>query len=109
MPRKQIDHWNDGLEPRAVRLPDGGKLVTLRDAGEYINALPKPIQRSAPWQLAVRELLKAADGHGPWRMFAALAINRALYGVTPPPIGNPDDAPPSPKWRNQRKRDAWRG
>jgi hypothetical protein len=32
----------------------------------------------------------------------------ALHGKPEPPIGNPDDAPPAPKWRNQRKRDAWR-
>jgi len=41
-------------------------------------------------------------------MFAALVINRGLYGVTQPPIGNPEDAPSSRKGRNQRKRDAWR-
>jgi hypothetical protein len=102
------DHWDDPLEPRAVRLPDGRELVTLRDAGQFINALPKRVEDSEPWQLAVRELLKAAEGRGPWRVFAPLAINRALYGKAEPPIGNPDDAQPSPKWRNIRKRDAWR-
>jgi hypothetical protein len=102
------DHWHDPLEPRPVRLPDGRELVTLREAGDFIAKLPKRDQDSEAWQLAVRELLKAADGCGPWRFFAGLAINRALHGKTEPPIGNPHDAPPSPKWRNQRKRDAWR-
>jgi len=106
---KPADHWNDELEPRPVRLPDGGELVTLRDAGDYIARLPKPEHDRDEWQIAVRELLRAAKGHGPWRFFAGLAINRALYGVTPPPIGNPDNTPPTSKWRNQRKRDAWRG
>jgi len=102
------DHWDDLLEPRAVRLPDGRELVTLRDAGEYIEALPKREQNRPEWQWAVRQLLRAAQGHGPYRMFARLAIGTALNGKPEPPIGNPDDAPPSPKWRNQRKRDAWR-
>jgi hypothetical protein len=78
------DHWDDLLEPIAVRLADGGELVTLRDAGEYINALPKREQDKPEWQYAVRQLLRAAERH---RMFACLAINRALHGKPEPPIG----------------------
>jgi len=106
--RAVADHWDDELESRPVRLSNGRELVTLRDAGDYIAKLPKRDQDSDAWQLAVRELLKAADGRGPWRFFAGLAIMRALYGRTKPPIGNPDNAPPAPKWRNQRKRNPWR-
>jgi hypothetical protein len=62
----------------------------------------------SPVAPAVRQLLRAAQGHGPYRMFARLAISTALNGKPEPPIGNPNDAPPSPKWRNNRKRDAWR-
>jgi hypothetical protein len=82
-------------------------LVTLRDAGEDIEALPKHEQNKPEWQWAVRQLLRAAKGHGPYRMFAGLAINTALRGKPEPPIGNPNDAPPAPKWR-KGKRDAWR-
>jgi hypothetical protein len=32
----------------------------------------------------------AATGHVPWRFFARTAIMTALYGKTPPPIGNPN-------------------
>src|SRR4051794_40318308 len=99
------DHWNDHLEPRPVRLPGGRELVTLRDAGDYIAKLPKREQNKPEWQWAVRQLLRAAQGHGPYCMFAGLAIGTALYGKKPPPIGNPDDAPPAPKWRNNKKRD----
>jgi hypothetical protein len=39
---------------------------------------------------------------------ARIAIMHALHGKREPPIGNPDDAPPSPKWQGQQKRDPWR-
>ena len=102
------EHWNDDLEPLPVPLPDGGHLTTLREAAEFIAKLPKREQKRPEWQSAVRDLLRAASGHGPWRFFARLAIMRALYGKTEPPIGNPNDAPPAPKWRGRGKRDPWR-
>src|SRR5262245_1543353 len=102
------DHWDDDLDPLPVPLPEKGMLVTLRDAGAFIDKLPKKERDRPEWQTAIRDLMRAAQGHGPWRFFARLTIMRALYGKTPPPIGNPHDAPPAPKWRNQRKRDPWR-
>jgi hypothetical protein len=56
----------------------------------------------------VKELLKAATEVRAWRFFARLAIMHALHGKPESPMSNPDDAPPSPQWRGQRKRDPWR-
>ena len=67
--------------------------------GDYIEKLPKKEHDGLEWQTAIRDLMRAAAGHGPWRFFARIAIMTALYGKMPPPIGNPNDAPPAPKWR----------
>ena len=72
------------------------------------DAQEKREQAKPEWQWAVSQLLRAAKGHGPWRMFAGVAIATALYGKTEPPIGNPNDAPPAPKWRGRGRRDPWR-
>jgi len=53
--------------------------------------------------------MRAAAGHAPWRFIARIAIMHALYGKREPPIGNPNDAQPAPKWRNKPTRDPWRG
>jgi hypothetical protein len=89
-------------------MPDGGTLVTLRDAGNFIAKLPKREPDKPEWQLAAKDLTRAAAGHGPWRFIARIAIMHALYGRPEPPIRNPNDARPGPKWRGRRKRDAWR-
>jgi len=52
--------------------------------------------------------MRAAAGYGPWRFIAWIAIMHALYGKPEPPIGNPNDAPPAPKWHGRGKRDLWR-
>ena len=108
MADRTTTNWNDELEPFPVPLPDGGELVTLRDAGDYIARLPKAVHDRREWLIAVRDLMRAAQGHAPWRFFARLAIMHALYGKAEPPIGNPNDAPPAPKWRGRGKRDPWR-
>jgi hypothetical protein len=35
-----------------IELPDGRKLITLRDAGHYIQELPKVTQDRSEWQTA---------------------------------------------------------
>ena len=40
-----------------VLLPDGRKLVTLRDAGDYIANLPKKEADLAEWQAAIEALM----------------------------------------------------
>ena len=44
-----------------IPLPDGRKLVTLRDAGDYITKLPKADHTAAEWQAAMEALILVAD------------------------------------------------
>jgi hypothetical protein len=60
-----------------VSLPDGRQLVTLMDAGEYIQSLPKATQNTAAWQTATEALLIVVKS-GP-TMFARIAMMQALY------------------------------
>ncbi len=92
------DHWNVEFDD-PIPLPDGGQLVTLRDAGTYIARLPKAVHDSARWQLAISDLIRAATEEPAWRFFARLAIMKALYGKTPPPVGAE---------KRVKKRDAWK-
>ncbi len=48
------DFW-DELFDDPILLPDGGKLITLRDAGDYIARLPKTLHDSDRWQLAIKD------------------------------------------------------
>jgi len=43
-----------------IVLPDGRELLTLRDAAEYITALPKDEHDTADWQVAMETLLLVA-------------------------------------------------
>ena len=60
-----------------VLLPDGRKLVTLRDAADYIMKLPKVEQNLEAWQTAIEALLMAAEDRGPL-MHARIGMLRAL-------------------------------
>jgi hypothetical protein len=46
-----------------VILPNGRKLVTLRDAAKYIVKLPKAEQQASQWQTAA-EVLMLVGEHG---------------------------------------------
>ena len=61
-------------------LPNGQKLVTLLDAGQYIVMLPKREKDTPEWVAAAVEalLLIAATGGPP--MFARIGVIRALNG-----------------------------
>ncbi|MBR0712805.1 hypothetical protein [Bradyrhizobium liaoningense] len=62
----------------------GHKLVTLRDAGEYIAALPKAVHDRPEWQAAMEALILVVELGGP-TMFARIGIMRALnHGKSPP-------------------------
>lgn len=69
---------------------DGRKLVTLRDAAEYVLALPPEVRAEPAWQGAAKELKNAAELDPAWRWFARSAIVRALHGPDDPPVGNPE-------------------
>ena len=60
-----------------IVLPDGRKLLTLRDAAEYITALPKAEHGAADWQIAMETLLLVAERNGPEKL-ARIAVMKAL-------------------------------
>jgi hypothetical protein len=80
--RAVSDNWDATFIP-AIPLPSGGQLVTFRDAGHYIDKLPKRHQADPLWQRAVKELLLAATDQVAWEFFARLSIMKALYRDRP--------------------------
>ena len=60
-----------------IPLPRGRQLVTLKDAAEYIQKLPKPEQDLKEWQATVEALLLVVELNGP-TMMARIGILRAL-------------------------------
>ncbi|WP_371260489.1 hypothetical protein [Bradyrhizobium sp. Ec3.3] len=54
----------------------GRKLVTLREAGEYIAALPPKVHDAPEWQAAMEGLILVVEQGGP-TMFARIGIMRA--------------------------------
>lgn len=61
-----------------VPLRGGGRLATLQQAANYIMGLPEAMQREPHWQVAVENLINAAETGGGWLMFARIAMMRAL-------------------------------
>jgi hypothetical protein len=66
-----------------IILPDGRELLTLRDAAEYISALPKAEHDAADWQVAMETLLLVAERDGP-EMLARIAVMKALNRQSKP-------------------------
>jgi hypothetical protein len=60
-----------------IPLPGRRELVTLRDAGGYIAALPRAKQESPEWQAATEALIMAAEDRGRL-MHAHIGMLRAL-------------------------------
>lgn len=60
-----------------IELPDGRLLVTLRDAREYVAAMPKKEHAAPEWQAAAEELPLVVERGGP-TMFARIGVLRAL-------------------------------
>jgi hypothetical protein len=73
-----------------IKTPDGKSLRTLKDAAEYVLALPKKAQADPAWQHAAECLKNAAEREIAWMWFARPAMMRALLGPDKPPIGNPE-------------------
>jgi hypothetical protein len=63
-------------EPIALR--GGGRLATLQQAADYIMKLPEDIQQQERWQIAVENLINAAETGGGWLLFARIGMLRAL-------------------------------
>jgi hypothetical protein len=60
-----------------IPLSRGRQLVTLKDAANYIQKLPKAEQNLDEWQAAVEALLLVVELNGP-TMMARIGIMRAL-------------------------------
>jgi hypothetical protein len=60
-----------------IALPDGRKLVLLRDAASYITALPEKEADTPEWQAAIEALMLVVEFGGP-TMFARIGVMRAL-------------------------------
>jgi hypothetical protein len=74
-----------------IALPDGREITTLRQAGEYITALPAREHNQPHWQTAMRHLISAAEDGG-IVMLAEIAMRQALaQGQSKPP--KPPQAP----------------
>ena len=58
----------------------GGRLTTLQQAADHVMGLPEDVQREPHWQIAVENLINAAESGGGWLMFARIAMLRALSG-----------------------------
>jgi hypothetical protein len=75
--------WSRRFDAPIV-LPDDGKITTLRQAGEYIAALPAIGHNKPHWQTAMRCLIDAAE-HGGIVMLADIAVRKAFsHGLAQP-------------------------
>ena len=63
-----------------ISLPGGRRLTTLQHAADYIMKLPEGVQQQPRWQIAVENLINAAETGGGWLMFARIGVMRALNG-----------------------------
>jgi hypothetical protein len=59
-----------------IPLPNGRKLVTLKDAATYITSLPKKEADLPEWQAAIEALMLCSRGGDP--MLARIGVMRAL-------------------------------
>ncbi|MBI5260317.1 MAG: hypothetical protein HY852_00680 [Bradyrhizobium sp.] len=64
-----------------ITLSGGRRLRTLQEAADYIMQLPQDEQREVRWQIAVENLINAAEIGGGWLMFARIGMMRALNGT----------------------------
>jgi hypothetical protein len=60
-----------------IALPDGRKLIVLRDAASYITALPNKEADAPEWQAAIEALMLVVELGGP-TMFCRIGVMRAL-------------------------------
>jgi hypothetical protein len=64
--------FDDPIQP-----PKGKPLVTLKDAAAYIMKLPKSVSAAEHWQIAMEQLIDAAEGRN-FIMHARIGMIRAL-------------------------------
>jgi len=63
-----------------ILLRGGARLATLQQAADYIMKLPEDVQQQERWQVAVENLINAAETGAGWLMFARIGMMRALNG-----------------------------
>jgi hypothetical protein len=68
--------WEQPFE-YPIPLPRGRRLVTLKDAADFIMKLSKAEQNLPEWQTATEALIMAAEDRGPL-MHARIGVLRAL-------------------------------
>jgi hypothetical protein len=68
--------WSTRFAP-PIKLPNGRKLVTLKDAGNYITKLPKAEHEAPEWQAAMEAPILVSTHGGP-TMFARIGVMKAL-------------------------------
>jgi hypothetical protein len=81
-----------------ILLPGRRQLVTLRDAGGYIAALPRAKQESPEWQAATEAVIMAAEDRGPL-MHAHVGMLRALNRYVERVF---DPSRKNPHWRKRK-------
>lgn len=69
--------WSTPFD-ESIPLRGGGRLATLQQAADYIMKLPEDVQQQERWQVAVENLINAAESGGGWLMFARIGMLRAL-------------------------------
>jgi hypothetical protein len=62
-----------------IALSGGRRLSTLQHAADYIMKLSEEMQQEQRWQIAVENLINAAESGGGWLMFARIGMMRALH------------------------------
>ena len=82
-----------------IEAPGGEVLVSLRDAGAYITALPQNEHEAREWQTAMHCLIEAADHGGPVS-FARLGVAQALHRNVPKVF---DPTRKDPHWHRSRR------
>jgi hypothetical protein len=75
--------FHDPIQP-----PKGKPLVTLRDAADFVLRLPKKVHDAPHWQLAMAQLIDAAEGRN-FIMHARISVLRALNHGLPDPKTEP--------------------
>ena len=68
--------WSRKFED-PILLPNGKRLVTLEDAGNYITKLPRAEHEAPEWQTAMEVLMLVARLNGP-TMMARIGVMKAL-------------------------------
>jgi hypothetical protein len=69
-------NWSDEFDDPIV-LPNGQRLITLRDAATYITKLPKADHTTPEWQAAMEALILVAENGGP-TMLPRIGVMKAL-------------------------------